>query len=75
MVVKSPEEKVDMRPKVNIFLSPEELSAALAVHVAHLAEIACAELPAHRVNPSDGELQWFIDRAAAAESGFPSTMV
>jgi len=33
------------------------------------------ELPAHRVNPSDGELRWFIDRAAAAESVFSSTMV
>jgi len=27
------------------------------------------ELPARRVNPSNGELQWFIDRAAAAECG------
>jgi len=26
------------------------------------------ELPARRVNPSNGELQWFVDRAAAAES-------
>ena len=25
------------------------------------------DLPARRVNPSNGELQWFIDRAAAAE--------
>ncbi len=25
------------------------------------------ELPARRVNPSNGELQWFVDRAAAAE--------
>ncbi|WP_372680942.1 6-phosphogluconolactonase [Desulfosarcina sp.] len=25
------------------------------------------ELPARRVNPSSGELQWFVDRAAAAE--------
>jgi 6-phosphogluconolactonase len=28
------------------------------------------KLPAQLVNPSDGELQWFIDRAAAAESGY-----
>lgn len=28
------------------------------------------ELPAQLVNPSDGELQWFIDKAAAAESGY-----
>ncbi len=27
------------------------------------------ELPAKRVNPSDGILEWFIDRAAAAELG------
>lgn len=27
------------------------------------------KMPAQLVNPSDGELQWFIDRAAAAESG------
>ena len=26
------------------------------------------ELPARRVNPSNGELEWFVDRAAAAES-------
>lgn len=28
------------------------------------------KLPAQLVNPSDGDLQWFIDRAAAAESGY-----
>ncbi|MBU1567487.1 MAG: 6-phosphogluconolactonase [Proteobacteria bacterium] len=27
------------------------------------------ELPARLVNPSDGEVQWFVDRAAATESG------
>lgn len=28
------------------------------------------KLPAQLVNPVDGELQWFIDRSAAAESGY-----
>lgn len=31
------------------------------------SEVAQPELPARRVNLSDGELQWFVDRAAAAE--------
>ena len=33
------------------------------------------ELPARLVNPSDGELQWFLDRAAVPESCYPSNIV
>jgi 6-phosphogluconolactonase len=32
------------------------------------SQVPQPELPARRVNPSNGELQWFIDRAAAAET-------
>ncbi|MEE4114088.1 MAG: 6-phosphogluconolactonase [Desulfobacteraceae bacterium] len=31
------------------------------------SQVPQPELPARRVNPSNGELQWFIDRAAAAQ--------
>jgi 6-phosphogluconolactonase len=33
------------------------------------------KLPAQLVYPSDGELQWFIDRAAAAESGYADVIL
>ncbi len=32
------------------------------------SQVLQPELPARRVNPSNGELQWFVDRAAAAET-------
>lgn len=58
---------MDKETEVNIFPSRDELSVALAVHVAHLAEIACAEQGRFYVAFSGGSLMQIISPALCSK--------
>ena len=56
-----------MRSKVNIYPSRDELSVALAVRVAHLAEMACAEHGRFCIALSGGSLMEIIAAALCSD--------
>lgn len=58
---------MNMHPKVNIYADRDELSAALAVHVARLAAEACAKQGRFRIAFSGGSLMKIISPALLSE--------
>jgi 6-phosphogluconolactonase len=58
---------MDMRPKVNIYAGRDELSVALAVHVAQLAAEACAKQGRFRIAFSGGSLINIISPALCSK--------
>jgi 6-phosphogluconolactonase len=58
---------MDMRPKVNIYAGYDELSDALAVHVAQLAAEACAKQERFRIAFSGGSLMEIISPGLCSE--------
>ena len=52
-----------------VFVAAGPGKAAIVAKLLNPPQLRTEKLPAQLVNPSDGELQWFIDRAAAVGMG------